>query len=227
MRKDRVLSFIAVLVFAMAAPAVTSADVLGPGGSGLPDTLNISGTLDTSTSGSWALVNILSQTVATGSYKEWVVTDTFTTHLDFVFALTSDAGSEDTVGTAAVSNYLSFFTDVGAGTSLTLGGPPATLAGVTPATVSRSSAGDTVNFNDINLAPGGQTEYVVVATNATTFALAGDLSLIDGGTSNNLVYAPSGVPATDLPVPLSMWGGLGLMGLIGGVSVRRRFHQIA
>ena len=227
MRKNDALTLLAGLVFSVAVPAVTSADSIGPGGSGAPDTLNVSGTVEATVSGDWTLQNAAHPplTLATGTFEEWVVQDASTSHLDFVFALTNDSTSEDTVVSSSVFNYQGFSTDVGAGTSLNSGGDK--TGGVTPGTVSRDSAGDTVNFQDINMPRGGFSQYLVVETNATTFDENGNLSLIDGGTSNSQVFEPSGTPATTAPLPLPIWGGLALMGLYGGMTMRRRSHRLA
>jgi hypothetical protein len=141
--------------------------------------------------------------------EEWVVTDSTTHDLDFVYQLTDT----DPTGTGGFDQVTvtSFPSSLVTGTESFASGYGAT------GTVAPSSVGGFGGAIDFNFDPsgvvGGQTTYdLVVLTNATTYG-PGSILVQDGGQASIAGYAPT-------PEPGSV--GLLLGGLFGlGLFVRR------
>lgn len=134
--------------------------------------------------------------------------------LTFVISVTSDQNSPNSIGRITVESFAGFSTDV----SYTTGG-----LGVAPATITRDIAGDVIGFNFFPspldpatgfLVPGFSTKQLVIQTNATSYT-TGTMYIIDGGITAVSTFAPV-IPA---PAALSL---LGVAGLVGGASRRRR-----
>jgi len=158
--------------------------------------------------------------------QEWVVRETATGNLDFVYQVTNNAASTDAVGRVTVSNFGAgafgttgpFILDVGYVAGTGTGGPPTTQP--TPDTVDRLNAqqGRVVgfDFNIFGVARLNSSAVLVVATNARAYT-GGAVAVIDGSSVNLTGYQPVATPE-----PSSMAiAGLGALGLIG-YGIRRR-----
>jgi len=163
-------------------------------------------------------LNATNNAVYTGDLREFVVTDTVTGNLDFVYMM-AVTGGPDAVGRMTTTNFSGVTTDVGYSSGfadfLGLGDTPA----VAPDDISRGSAGNTIAFNfnipSEHLATGQETFLLVVKTNATTWG-AGSTQIIDGGVATVQTFSPSPEPAL---------AGVLLGGLFGtGLLITHRFR---
>jgi len=169
-----------------------------------------------------------------GTYQEWVYKDNITGLLTFLeqVAITNPVAIPppfgQTVHRVTVSDYTGFTTDV-----TILAGLPATggplVGGVPPnntppaSVIDRSVDGDAIGFDFrvVQLSPGTHTVILAVKTNAKSYDRLGTVSVIDGSTSTNLTFQPTGAPVA-VPEPSTMAiAGLGGLGLIG-FGLRRR-----
>jgi len=128
--------------------------------------------------------------------------------LTFVYRITNDSTSPNTIKRATIDSFGNFATDVGY----------ATGSGIAPAIADRGINGDVIGFdfrsfqgNPGNVIGAGQgSDLLVIRTNATTFEPT-TLSLIDGSTGT----APSFAPANVIPEPASaallLCAGAGLL----------------
>jgi hypothetical protein len=181
-----------------------SANILAPGGSGAPDTL---------TTGTLTVLGTISNTFTapagaySGSYTTQVARDSTNTFcagcLDFLYTVTNNAGSLDSITTLSVSAFTGFSTDVGFATGI----------GVAPNNVTRGAAGDVVDFNfgTSVFHPGTTTDLLIIETNATNFT-SGNLTTQNARVTDNAAFAPAAVPE---PASLAIFGsalaGLGLL----------------
>ena len=183
------LGAVFVFVFASLANATTLGSI---------DT-TISGTF-TSSTGSF-----------TGTYEEWVVTDSSTGDLDFVYQLTdssSSTGAFDQVSVSDFGNTVTSTEDFASGYG--------SVGTVAPSLI--GGTGGTVDFNfdsSGNVNPGQTTYDLVVLTDATNYA-SGSIFIQDGGNTTVAGFAST-------PEPGSV--GLLLGGLLGlGLLVTRKLR---
>jgi hypothetical protein len=196
------------LTFALVFANHARADILAPGGSGLPDIFTFLGgqTLQASITGTWTN----STSTMSGSYLAAVFSDPSNTFgagdLDFMYQVTNSANSLDSVGRTTAINFTGSLTDVGftaLGSTLGAGFINGTVA---PVTVDRSISGDSIGFSFTppvsgSILPGQTSMVLVIETNATSF-IAGHLSLIDGGVTTVAAFQPV---APKVPEPSSKW----------------------
>ena len=162
-------------------------------------------------------------TLDQGTVKEEVIQSTRISptnglpELDFLYQVSVTAGNIQTLG---VADYTGFTTNVSQEsnvTGLTNQGSNIFTNGTFPTSFdSRTSNGDTVNFNFASLLLPGQTSYVqIIQTNATSYT-SGTIELIDSG-----VYGPTFGFFAPNPEPSSLvlFGGLALG--LGGAGLRR------
>lgn len=197
-----------------------SANTLTAGQSGIaPDVFSpvtgITGSVVNSISGTYAEVNVSNTTVGTGTYEAWVLSGDSTNAwggLDFIIQVNPSTGD---IGRVTTSPFDSFLVDAGYTTKLNGVSSPGTDA---PSNMDRNSS-NVIGFNFIPAMTSGGSEYLVIQTNAASYTL-GSISIIDSGTDNVLGFAPTAVPA-----PASLWGGAGLLGLMGIFGMRRRMRM--
>jgi hypothetical protein len=143
-----------------------------------------------------------------GTVTEWVVTDSGTGDLDFIYQLAETTGTSEQV---SVQNFSSVTTDVG---YLTSGyGAAGTLA---PGSITNVPGGVIdFNFDPAGVGPGKTTYDLVVKTNATSY-IPGMIEIQDGSQAFVVGYGPT-------PEPGSV--GLLLGGLFGlGLIATRKFR---
>jgi hypothetical protein len=159
---------------------------------------------------------ITSGTLTTSVYRE-----TASGTLDFYYQVANSASSATAIARNADTNFTGFTTAMGYRTdgSLLTGFVNGTVA---PVLVDRNAAGNTngfsFNLTDANkIAPGQTSTALVISTNATNW-MAGNASIIDGGTQTVAAFQPAaGVPE---PGTMLLLGG-GLMALAGFRKFRR------
>ncbi len=153
----------------------------------------------------------------TAQFEQYVLQDSATKHLDFVYQVEVTAGP-GAVGRLTTTDYTGFTTDVGYCDSCPLLIHPGITPSVAPDYI--TSDNGVVGFNfDVpkdKLSNGEETYDFVVKTNANYYDMASS-SLIDGATAN---VASMGPVATPEPGSMLLLGS-GLLGL--GVLTRKRF----
>lgn len=191
-----------------------SANTLNVGDSGITVSsfAPVTGTVLASiTNAPYAEVNAQSATVGTGTYSTWVISGDANNALgglDFIIQVNHLTGD---IGRVTTSAFDSFSVNAGATTSLNGNPSPGSII---PSTMDRGS--NVIGFNFSPSVTSGGSQYLVIETNAQYFDV-GSISVIDSGTANVPGFAPVAVPA-----PASMWGGAGLLGLMGIFGMRRR-----
>jgi PEP-CTERM motif len=167
----------------------------------------------------------------TGSYFEAVLVDplgvTCTGCLDFAFQVNEDSGLSSGIFSLDLSRFFGYTTDVGyiAGTGHAGDGP----GNGDPISVSRGPFGGGIGFRfsapgstSNTIGPGGSTDILVVATNATTYDTLGALGISGGSGANSPangqitgLFEPTVVPEPSTVVLLSL-------GLAGIAAFRKR-----
>jgi hypothetical protein len=150
--------------------------------------------------------------VFTGELTSTVYTDPTTGGLDFLYQLSNDPTSPDSLEELSLSSFApnTFTTDadyvVGTGN-------------VNPDLATRSTgSGKTIDFFFPGVGQGQDTSYLLVETNATTY-MVGTGAVIDGGTGDTLVNAPGvTILMSNVPEPASFSAIL----LAGGMLFGRR-----
>jgi len=202
---------LALFVILTMIPAPVMADSLAAGGSVIPTAVpgSFTSSLTLLASVTAPFTISFGALSTSGDGDSWVYRTAGGT-LDFLFQVTTNPGSNDQAETLSMALFGSFTTDVDylTGTS------------VVPASSSRSSDGNIVNFGFVPGFDGGQsTAVLVIETNATSFT-KGLLSIQDTGNDSVSSFEPTGVPIVATPEPSGLvMLGYGLLGLAG---LRRR-----
>ena len=219
----RRISFVLAVVSIFAFASFASADILAPGATGAPDVLAPGGTLLASLSGLWTNTT----STMSGTYLTAVYSDPANTFgagdLDFVYQVTNNANSVDSVGRTTAINFTGFMTDVGftpLGSSLGAGFVNGT---VIPISVDRSGSGDSIGFSftppiSAAINPGQTSTVLVIETNATNFT-SGFYNLIDGGVTTVAAFEPAAARVPEGSA-LSM---LGISGIAVLGAMKRKF----
>ena len=150
--------------------------------------------------------------------------------LDFMYQVTNEATSTDSIGRVTATDFAGFATDVGfTATGASLPGGFFANGSVVPGFVDRNT-GTTVGFGftvPLALVPPGQASMVlVIETDANTFAL-GEASVIDGKATTLSAFGPSQSESVPEPGTLLLLacGILALSGMrtlrSGGLARRR------
>lgn len=158
----------------------------------------------------------------TGSYVEGVVVDPLGIAcagcLDFFLDVTENSGSTDTVTRVGLDSFKGTATDVG----YIMGS-----GDVAPTSVLWASDGSTLSFFP-SLGANESTDYMIVATDATSYAVGGSLGIggiNSAGAFNNGLGLIQGMilPAVATPEPgLGSLLSIGLLGLIAWTYRRKR-----
>lgn len=214
MRLRKLLSGVAVAGL-LAAASMTQANTLTPlapgvsvaGGSAATTTFSSLGTVVASiTDAPFATLG------ANGVYSEDVILEAGGTY-DFAYTF-NDSGGLAGIDLQSGSSYNGYTTNVGTDTG---DGADGTLL---PTTIARSSgAGLTINDTYPGNAGEGGTAWVIVQTNARSYAMAAQVvGFQDGNAQSFTGFTPA-------PAPASLWGGVGLLGMMGIFGMRRRMRM--
>ena len=167
----------------------------------------------------------------TGSYFEVVLVDplgvTCAGCLDFAFQINEDPGLSSGIFNVVLSQFTGFTTD--AGYIIGTGHMGGSGGNGDPISISRGPLGGGVGFlfsspssPDGVIGPGGSTDILVVATNATTYTTLGVLQISGGRADSPAIgqitglFEPGSVPEPSTALLL----GLGLAGI---AALRKRF----
>jgi len=180
--------------------------------------LGAGGTVVATLPGLYTGVDVANATVFTGTYDSWVIRETSGT---LTFAYQIHNAGPNAPHRVTVSNYGNIFTADAFYDPNAV--PPGTLVGSTPGTLAPVSADRDqgvigFNFGSPFITTGTSTDIFYVRTNATDYGF-GNMSVIDGGTANVLVFAP--VAPEPGSIVLAMIGISGL-GMFGWQSLVRR-----
>lgn len=208
--------------FSLLAAAALSVGIIAPAvhaDSVLPNTPNLSNptlvpVLD-SISGTYTMKNALLQVVGTGTYTEVAVRDSSTGGVDFLYQFSADASSHDTVDLQSVTDYTGFAPVASGSLSDSAAAALGFSAGtVLPSSIGLNPSGSAVDVTT-TLAPGSTSKVIALETLSPSFTL-GSINIQDGGNATVIGLSPAA------PAPASLWGGAGLLGLMGIFGIRRR-----
>ena len=221
----RRLLFVSIALISMMATAPSAhANPLPPSFDVSPDTLSslVGLSFVTQTSGSATATDPMGTPVSY-SFTEWVYSTASGT-LDFFYQFRNTGGTgAHSLTDATVSGFGGFIIDVGnlaAGLETSLS-PMGITGGTDSASVTRSFAGDSVDFSfgGDPITPGQSSAVLFVATNASAYDTLGNVHAGNDAVSPS---APSDEPAV-VPEPSTLAiAGLGALGMIGYGLRRRR-----
>ena len=143
--------------------------------------------------------------------------------LDFVYQVSNNGGSTDSIGRVTAINFTGWATDVGYASNGSALGNGFLNGTVAPELVDRASA-DVIGFNFaspilVEVRPGQTSTALVIETNAKAY-VAGDVNIINGGVTTVSAFEPSTV--TPVPEP----GYLAIAGIAFlALTQVRRFRQ--
>jgi hypothetical protein len=216
------------LVLALVLTGTAQADILIPGpGASFPDIFSFTcpgvscPTLLASTTSSWTN----STSTMSGTYEAAVYSDPTNTFgagdLDFVYQVSNNAGSTDSVGRITAVDFLGWSTDVGFTPNGSALGSSFVNGTVAPELVDRVSPGDSIGFSfsaplTTVIGPGQTSTVLIIETNASNYK-PGDMNLIDGGVSTVAAYEPTGKST----VPEPNFAALMCIALITLVGIRQ------
>jgi hypothetical protein len=152
-----------------------------------------------------------------GQVREVVFRETTGT-LDFLIGVNVTAGALSEVSQVNTGNFVGFTTRVGTISLIQLLGAAGSFQ---PTTVSRTSGGDTIDWNYNTNLTGGQAAVAVISTDAFN-AIPSNVGLIGAGGGTQTV---AGFEPTNVPEPTSfvlMGGGL----VVAGLLRRRRSKKL-
>ena len=232
-RKLRLFVGGAGLLLAMSFASMSHASILVPGSTVFPDVF-------TAPSGAVLLASISAPWVDSGSTmsgtEETAVfldpTNVLCAGcLDFMYQVSNNPSSTDSIARLTAINFTGFSTDVGFITNgSALPGGLFVTGTATPGLADRNSAGDVVGFTfDYpvvldEVGPGETSLVLVIETNAKNIA-AGHDNLIDGGVTTLSAFEPTAA----VPEPASwalMIAGVGAVGLSLRVARRHRGPKV-
>jgi hypothetical protein len=229
MRKTLLVAAVSSLFLGAGTPV--RADSLMPGGSVVPSSGSVTGTVlsDTGTMSYSLLAG--SKTKGTGTVREVVVSgDSNNPYGGLTFIYQVSGVSTGDIGRITGDGYTLKKTDVivadAGSSSVTLTYLPGTShfvsGGTAASTADRSTmpadAGDTVGFNFSSfLNPGNNSELLIIRTNATGYQ-PGDIALLDSGIASLTGFSPTPEPSTMALLGLQVIG-------LGAFLVYRRKRQ--
>lgn len=185
-----------LLIFTVFAAASQAGMMLNPGEAIIvPDEEYEDGTSVLATRfESFEIKNALDEVRATGTVGSQVVLDS-SGFLTFLYVVTNDETSLDSIARLTLTNFGSFTTEVAQDIDNGFGPQRATSA-------DRSAGGGTIGFEFTasplglgDIAPGEASTVLWIRTNATAYT-DGTASVIQGGVDSVLSYAPVPEPAT-------------------------------
>jgi hypothetical protein len=216
------------IVLAMTVAGAGQATVLLPGAEAPPDASAAPvATLLATLSAPWTdSTSTMSGTMRSAVYSD--PTNVFCAGcLDFMYQVTNNASSTDSIARLSAIDFTGSRTDVGFLTNgSALSGLFFVVNGtVAPQLVDRSSVGDVIGFTFdapalAEVSPGATSMVLFIETNAKTFK-PGDISLIDGGVTTLASFAPIAA----VPEPAAwflMVAGVGAIGASLRLSGRNR-----
>ncbi len=168
-------SLLAVAAFLVLSGSAVRANTISPGQSGItPDLFSTSDFSLVWISASGLEFNF-DGGLTTGTFQEAVLNDTSNPYcsscLDFAFVF-NVTDPNNFITSLDLSSFAGFETDGG---YATMGGSP-----ITPNSMSRDSAGDTVGFTySVGVLPGDESAILVVQTNATNYDYNGVVTYVD------------------------------------------------
>ena len=163
-------------------------------------------------------VSVVSQTFS-GTVRSQVFSGDTTNALGgntFVYRITNNSGSINSIERATIDSFGNFLTDVGYVSG----------AGVHPADADRGTSGDIIGFDfkpfpgtvGSAIAPGQTTDLLVIRTNSPSF-VPSTLSVIDGSTGTATSFAPAAVVPEPASAALLLCAAAGLMMRRRGASL--------
>jgi hypothetical protein len=174
-----------------------------------------------------------------GVLDSWVLggnTDNSLGGLTFVYRLTNSANSADAIHRIAVNGYSGVTVEAAylEDGSTTPSGDGIVAGGLKPSLADRGVApGDNAAFSFLSgtvsgltfdsLNPGEASRYLLLYTDASTFASNSIASVIDGSIANAATFAPMLSPVPEPETYALMLAGLGLMGFVGRRRAKKSF----